>query len=342
MSRSVAQTINTNIEAKIPILLKPEGKDYLWGGTRLRTEYGKKINLDPLAETWECSVHPDGPSVVDSGEFRGVTLAEVLKEHPDWLGYKVTDGQFPILVKFIDAKKDLSVQVHPDDAYAGTHEPLVDNHPQNGKTEFWYVLEAEPGAKLVCGFSHNVNKDQLKNAIDTGTLEKHLQYVDVHRGDVFMIEAGTVHAIGAGIVLVEVQESSNLTYRLYDYNRVDPKSGKLRPLHFDKACDVLNMKASDAIRQKPRKVSYTPGSSREMLIRCSYFEAERIVSSMGFGFRVMDSSFQVLLCTAGYGGIMTDDMKRPLRFHKGDCVFVPAGAGRCHVVGETQLLKIRC
>ena len=133
--------------------LSPVGKDYLWGGTRLRDEYGKKIDLTPLAETWECSVHPDGPSVVPSGKFKGKTLADVLKLHPEYLGTKVKNGELPVLVKFIDAKKDLSVQVHPNDAYAREHEH------QNGKTEMWYIIDAEEGASLIYGFRHKVTKE---------------------------------------------------------------------------------------------------------------------------------------------------------------------------------------
>ena len=319
-----------------PMLLLPKGKDYLWGGDKLKTGYYKDIDMTPLSETWECSVHSDGPCVIDSGEYKGAELRSVLDEHPEYMGTKVL-GEFPILVKFIDAKRDLSVQVHPSDEYAYNNE-----NGQNGKTEFWYVLDAEPGAQLVCGFSHDVTKEQLREGIESGTLSKHLQYVPVHSGDVFFIPAGTVHAIGKGIVLAEVQESSNLTYRLYDYDRVDPKTGAKRELHFDKSCDVLDMHAGTNVRQKPRKVDYNPGSSREILIRCKYFEAERIVCSMGFGFTVMDTSFQALLCVSGDGGIMSDSMDRPLMFHKGDCIFIPAGCGRCHVIGKTDLLKIRC
>ena len=191
--------------------LSPVGKDYLWGGTRLRDEYGKKIDLTPLAETWECSVHPDGPSVVPSGKFKGKTLADVLKLHPEYLGTKVKNGELPVLVKFIDAKKDLSVQVHPNDAYAREHEH------QNGKTEMWYIIDAEEGASLIYGFRHKVTKEKLRMAVETGTLDKHLQKVSVHKGDLFFVPAGTVHGIGAGILLAEIQESSNLTSVSYTH-----------------------------------------------------------------------------------------------------------------------------
>lgn len=320
-----------------PILLRPSGKDYLWGGERLKTEYGKHIDLSPLAETWECSGHPDGPSYAINGEFKGKSLAEITGVHREWLGIKCNpENGFPILIKFIDAAKDLSVQVHPSDEYAKEHE-----HGQNGKTEMWYVLEAEPDAKLVWGFEHKVTKEMLRRNITDGCLSKDLHYVPVHKGDVFLIESGTVHAIGAGIILAEIQESSNLTYRLYDYNRVG-KDGKKRELHFDKAVQVLNMNPIKHTEQRNRAVHYYYGCSRELLCRCKYFETERIQVKKGFSFSVLETSFQVLLCTDGEGGLETDGSNRPLRFKKGSCIFLPANLGRCHVIGECDLLKVRC
>lgn len=317
-----------------PMLLKPVGKDYLWGGTRLKTEFNKDLDVTPLAESWECSVHPDGQSVVSNGDYKGRTLADVLSEHSDYLGTK-TDGEMPILAKFIDAKLDLSVQVHPDDEYAREHEH------QNGKSEMWYVLDALPGASLVIGFAHDVTEVQLRDAVEAGNLSKHLQKIPVKKGDIFFIPAGLVHAIGAGTLIAEIQESSNVTYRVYDYNRTD-KNGKKRELHFDKALDVMNMRASPPVVQHARLLRYYPGCSREILCRCKYFETERIQVSKAFAFSVFNTSFQVLLCIDGSGGIETENIHKPLRFKKGDCVFLPAGLGRCHIVGEVELLKIRC
>lgn len=177
--------------------LIPTGKDYLWGGIRLRKEYGKKIDLSPLAETWECSVHPDGPSYIANGSFKGWTLAEVLKTYPKYLGTKVDNGELPVLVKFIDAKKDLSVQVHPNDEYAKEYEG------DNGKTEMWYVIDADEGAHLIYGFQHEVTEEILRKAVETGTLDKHLQKVPVHKGDTYFVPSGMVFltpiAYGTGI-----------------------------------------------------------------------------------------------------------------------------------------------
>lgn len=316
--------------------LLPAGKDYLWGGTRLRDEYGKKIDLTPLAETWECSVHPDGPSTVENGEFKGRNLAEVLEEYPEYLGSKVQDGKLPVLVKFIDAKQDLSVQVHPDDEYAQEHEG------DNGKTEMWYVIDAGEGASLIYGFQHEVDEKILQRAVETGTLDRHLQKVKVHKGDTYFVPAGTVHGIGKGILVAEIQESSNVTYRVYDYNRVD-KNGKKRELHFNKAVRVMNMGVAPDVGRKPRMVKHYPGCSREILCRCKYFETERIQVTKGFAFSVMNTSFQVLMCLDGFGEVQTMDAEqKPMRFSKGETLFLPAGLGRCLVVGDTELIKVRC
>lgn len=313
--------------------LIPTGKDYLWGGTRLRDEYGKKIDMTPLAESWECSVHPDGPSFVANGQYKGKTLKEVLDEHPEYIGTKA-NGVLPILAKFIDAKKDLSVQVHPDDEYAR------ENENDNGKTEMWYIIDAEEGASLIYGFKHKVTKEILKQAIEKSELDKHLQKVEVHKGDLYFVPAGTVHGIGKGILLAEIQESSNVTYRVYDYDRVD-KNGKKRELHFDKAVQVMDMGVVPDIKQKKKLVKYYPGCSRELLCRCKYFETERIQVTKGFSFSVREESFQVLMCLDGYGQVEVDGDK-PVRFTKGETVFLPAGIGRCLIIGDTAVLKIRC
>lgn len=323
--------------------LYPVGKDYLWGGTRLREEYGKKIELIPLAETWECSTHPDGLSKIANGKFKGMSLAEVLKRHPEYLGTKVarTDtgnqAELPILIKFIDTKKDLSIQVHPDDEYARYHEN------QSGKSEMWYILDAEKGASLIYGFRHAVSSEILKKAIKTGTLDKHLQRVEVHKEETYYVPAGTVHGIGAGILLVEVQENSNVTYRVYDYNRID-KDGKMRKLHFDEAIKVMNMNAEEMLIKKTRIVRYYPGYSKELLCRCKYFETERIRIAKKFSFDVQDSSFQVIICLEGSGVLEHTEEKRRnlIWFQKGETMFLPAGIGECWIKGKVELLKVRC
>lgn len=332
-----------------PFLLEPAGKDYLWGGNRLRKDFGKNLPQNPLAETWECSTHPDGPSIVASGEFAGETLAQVLKQHPEFLGTHPDSGnELPILIKFIDADKDLSVQVHPDDDYA-----RINEGGSLGKSEMWYVLDAAESAKLVYGFSHDLDKETLRDSLQKGTIERHLRKIRIKKDDVFFIEAGTVHAIGAGALIAEIQENSNLTYRLYDYGRVD-KYGKPRELHIDKALDVANLKSSAEPRQPMRILKYRPGCAVEMLCRCKYFQTERMLLNTGdnvIPIRAESNSFQVLLCVEGKGclysqeaceGENAEDTAEMLEFKKGDCIFIPADSVQLDLKGQAQLLKIEC
>lgn len=328
-----------------PFLLSPAGKDYLWGGTRLNDDFSKEIPMEPLAETWECSTHPDGPSMVASGEHRGRLLIEVLQEYPDYLGTHplknpdLKSGELPILIKFIDAKEDLSVQVHPDDQYARERE-----NGSLGKTEMWYVLDAKADTQLVYGFRYNMTREQLKSSLENKTIEKYLQKVDVHADDVFYIEAGTVHAIGAGALVAEIQENSNLTYRMYDYDRLG-KDGKKRELHLEKALDVVNLNAVKEPRQPMRILRYHPGYASEFLCRCRYFQVERVLINTercrGFASMKTDSnSFQVLLCVRGCGVLLFEGEALP--FFKGDCIFLPADSVQTGIHGRAQLLKVTC
>ena len=325
------------------MLLSPSGKDYIWGGRRLNDEFEKNIDMSPLAETWECSTHPDGPSYVVGGEYDGMKLADVLHSHPEYLGSHCAgmnaagDVELPILIKFIDADKDLSVQVHPDDEYAHEHE-----NGQRGKTEMWYVLDAANGAKLVYGFNRAMSRNAVKKAVNNGTIGKYLQTVPVKKDDVFFVEAGTIHAIGAGVLIAEIQESSNLTYRLYDYDRTDNK-GKKRELHIDKALDVAQLSGVSEPRQPLRVLKYRKGVASELLCRCRYFEVYRMLINTERRQTVTyfaDSvSFKVLLCIGGCGTISCEGLS--LNFYKGDCIFVPADSEVLNIHGQAQFLDIR-
>ncbi|MDE6701698.1 MAG: class I mannose-6-phosphate isomerase, partial [Acetatifactor sp.] len=292
----------TERTAGCPFLLKPAGKDYLWGGTRLNDDFSKGIDMSPLAETWECSTHPDGLSVVASGEYEGRTLREVLMENPAYMCEKhaAKKGELPILIKFIDAKSDLSVQVHPNDEYAREHE-----NGSLGKSEMWYVLDAQKGTEIVYGFRRDMDIETLLQGLKAGTIERYLQRMPIQKDDMFYIPAGQVHAIGAGALIAEIQESSNLTYRLYDYNRLD-KDGKPRPLHIDKAVRVANLRGGEELRQPMRVLKFKRGYATELLCRCKYFQTERMLLNTerwrdGAEFQTRDDSFQVLLCTEGVG-----------------------------------------
>ena len=330
---------NTHVNIK-PFLLKPTGKDYFWGGNRLNDDFDKNIDMFPLAETWECSTHKDGQSYVASGEFSGKTLAEVLKEHPEFLGtHGNNNGELPILIKFIDAQKDLSVQVHPDDNYAREFE-----NGQLGKTEMWYILDAIPNAKLIYGLHHDVNKEVFRRSIEKGTVEKYLQKVPVKKDDLFYIEAGTIHAMGKGVLVVEIQENSNLTYRLYDYDRID-KNGKKRELHIEKALDVANLKCSAEPKQPLRILKYRQGCASELLCRCKYFEVYRMLVNTErcrdlVGYQADSISFRVLLCINGCGAIQLENGELML-FFKGDCIFFPANSMKIRIHGKAQFLDVR-
>ena len=330
MSGTRSNTIGLNE----PFLLIPAYQDYLWGGERLKKEYGKKTDCTPLAESWECSTHPDGPSIIGSGAFAGCILRDVIQDHPEILGtHPVTKGELPVLVKLIDAARDLSVQVHPDDDYAKRYE-----NGSLGKSEMWYVLSAEEGARLIYGFTENVTKEE---ALEDGTILKHLRSVPVHANDVFFIKAGAVHAIGAGIVVAEIQESSNLTYRIYDYGRTD-KDGNPRPLHIAKALDVMDLHSSEEPRQPIRVLRYRPGYASELLVRCAWFQTERILlnSTAGVDDRTDSSSFEVLLCIEGNGSLKWS--RDEINFEKGNCMFLPADSVPLKLYGKAQLLKVRC
>lgn len=321
-----------------PMLLRPSGKDYLWGGKRLNDEFEKNIDMEPLAETWECSTHSDGASYIAQGEFYNMELAQVIKNHPEYLGDRHKGKKsLPILIKFIDANKDLSVQVHPSDQYAYDNE-----NGQLGKTEMWYVLDAAKNASLVYGLKRDTTKEEMREAINNGTVTKYLQKVSIHKNDVFFIKPGTIHAIGAGALIAEIQESSNLTYRLYDYGRID-KNGNKRELHIDKALDVANLKGSSEPRQPMRVLKYRQGIASELLTRCKYFEVYRMLINTErkqiVHYRADEVAFRVLLCVDGCGTVTYDGGE--IVFYKGDCIFVPADSVVLTIRGQAQFLDIR-
>jgi mannose-6-phosphate isomerase class I len=335
-------------QKNLPFLLRPAGKDYLWGGSRLNDDFSKNIPMEPLAETWECSTHPDGPSIVDSGEYKGKLLSDLLHQHPEFLGTHprsvlsashLREDELPILIKFIDAKQDLSIQVHPDDAYAYEKE-----NGQLGKTEMWYVLDATKDACLTYGLVHDMDKEQVKKAIAEKKIGRYLQKVHIKKDDVFTVDAGTIHAIGAGALIAEIQESSNLTYRLYDYDRVD-KHGKKRELQIEKALDVANLHASSEPAQPMRVLKYTRGCAIEFLSRCRYFQVERLLLNTEriremLTMSTDETSFMVLLCVDGCG--MLSSGTEAISFFKGDCIFIPADSAPIKLHGTAQFLKVNC
>ncbi|MCL2434164.1 MAG: class I mannose-6-phosphate isomerase, partial [Clostridia bacterium] len=267
----------------MPILkLRPSFKDYIWGGTRLRSVFGLDFPGEKAAEAWVLSCRPEGPCYVEDGR----TLFDVLGQPED----------FPLLVKLIDASEKLSVQVHPDDAYARAHEN------DNGKTEMWAVLDAEPDAYLYLGFARKTSREEVLSHIFDNTLTELLRRVPVKKGDVFLIPAGTIHAIGAGCLMAEVQQNSNVTYRVYDYGRFG-NDGQPRELYVEKALDVLDYSgiACENLRGQD--------------VECAYFK----VSFFNLDDEMELPPFSAMLCTQGAGKLNNID------FRAGDCLFVTDG-----------------
>lgn len=299
----------------MPVLkLKPACKDYIWGGDKLRTEYGLSGDGTRLAEGWMLSCHPDGPSIIENGPYAGKTLAQYIEaEGKAVLGsFGLLFSDFPILVKLIDAKDNLSIQVHPSNKYAFEHEH------QYGKTEMWYILEAEPGAFLYYGFEKEISREEFARRIEQNTLLEVLHRQPVKKGDCYFIPSGTLHAIGKGIVLAEVQQNSNVTYRVYDYGRVGA-DGKPRALH---------VAQEQAVTQcRPARTDYNFGGH---LARCEYFTTDRLDGD--FVDCCDDESFTSLLVLEGEGTLCCGD--ESVCAVKGDSFFLPAESGDYSLCGS--------
>lgn len=311
-----------------PFLLKAPIKDYIWGGTKLREMFGKESNGERLAESWELSCHPDGETIIASGEFKGMKLSELLAKHPEAMGKNCRKfNGFPVLVKLIDAKNDLSVQVHPSDEYARKYEN------DNGKTEMWYIIDAEPGAELVYGFKEKITKEEFRKAIEDNTLMDRVNRVPVKKGDVFFIKPGTLHAIGKGILIAEIQQSSNVTYRVYDYGRLGA-DGKPRQLHIEKALEVTNTEPVD--HNMPVYGMELDGVVVQLLAECKYFNVnrERIIKESQLS--TDDSSFAHILVIGGNGELCAEDCD--LKLSMGSSVFVPAGTGSYVIKGNCDVI----
>ncbi len=304
------------------IKLNPVLKDNLWGGERLKTLFGRKSE-GIIAESWEASVHKDGVSKTDGDSCDFLQFLSKNKNAVNKSG-----GEFPVLIKYIDAAKKLSVQVHPSDEFAKKYEN------DNGKTEVWYVIEATEGAGIYCGFKRDVEKDEFLASLANGTVEELLNFIPVKSGDCFLIEAGTVHAIGAGCLICEVQQSSNVTYRVYDYMRRD-KNGNLRELHVDKAVQVINFSAFKD-NTGSSKFAALPNSNGKirLLTACKYFKCREVVLSGEYS-ELNENSFTVINVISGGGKI------GERAFIVGDTFFVPCGeafslSGEAKVIITTE------
>lgn len=312
-----------------PLLLQPAFKDYLWGGNRLREQFGKNTDMEPLAESWELSCHRDGLSIIANGEYANKTLAEVLKEFPQWIGTKNTSSHFPLLIKLIDAKKNLSIQVHPDEAYAQLHEG------ESGKTEMWYVLDAEKGATLIYGFSKNITKEEFARRIQDNTLLEICNVVPIHKGDVFFIEAGTLHAIGEGALIAEIQQSSNSTYRVYDYGRLG-KDGQPRPLHIEKALAVTKLTTETHDAKPLARFPYFADFKQTILEECDLFKVTHFEIQGQCPLVAHMDTFHSILVTEGH--LALNYLSESIALEKGQSVFIPAGFGEYILSGCGEVL----
>lgn len=307
-----------------PMKLIPATKDIIWGGRRLIDSYNKSCGTERLAESWELTVRPDGMSVVANGEYAARTLGEFIDAAgADVIGKGYDGDRFPLLIKLIDARDRLSIQVHPSDEYSQR------NENEYGKTEMWYIVEADEGAELVFGLSSDYTPEKFKAALDAGRVEDMLHRVKVHAGEVYFIPSGLVHAIGAGILICEIQQNSNVTYRVYDYNRPGA-DGKPRPLHVEKALDVIvNYTPAEIEALRFSRGVKPSDDSSALLAACDKFVVTRYDVSGRVAVDADDTSFVSLTFTDGDGVIVFDGCE--YEFTKGDTYFLPAGMGRAEL-----------
>lgn len=309
-----------------PEKLKPFLKDYLWGGKRLITGYNKETHLKKVAESWELSAHPDGESIIGD-----IKLSEFIAKYPEALGTKLRGLDFPILVKLIDANQNLSVQVHPNDSYAKS------KGYKKGKTEMWLVLEHEKDAHIYLGFNRNIVKEEILQSIEDGTLVKNLNKIQVKKGDVFFVEPGTIHAICRGVVLLEVQQSSNITYRLYDYDRIN-QNGFRRELHIESAIEILNL--NEYVKGSLRQLSLEKNNKYEikLLVDCDYFKVFKYTVNTRITISVTKESFMTILIIEGSPKLRYQDLVT--EYIKGDTIFVPAQNSEIQITGYCEFVLV--
>lgn len=308
-----------------PLFFEPVYKNIIWGGRRFETYFKRTIPDGNVAESWEVCCHKNGMSVIKNGPLKGKTLDEVIKLYgKEILGEKY--DKFPLLIKLIDANDKLSVQVHPDDEYS----KKVEN--QLGKTEMWYVIDAKDSAKLVYGLKKGTTKEGLKNALEGNSVEDLLNFVPVKKGDIIFIPSGTVHAILDGLLLAEIQQNSDITYRLYDWNRVD-KDGKKRELHIDKALDVIDYDFEGKVL-KPEFKEHN-GYKMAQAVSCKYFNVDIINVEEEFKDKP-NYSFIIFTVVEGKGKLIYGE---EYEIKIGDSFLIPAHLGEFKIDGKLTLLK---
>lgn len=313
-----------------PLVFTPIFKDRIWGGTRLAELFGKKSSSGQTGESWELSAVPGDVSVVASGLLKGKALSELIATYPEeLLGKGVVErygATFPLLFKFLDARDDLSIQVHPDDDMAQKY------HGGFGKTEMWYVLDAEPGAELIVGFQQETSPEQYLKALEQNEVVSLLKRYPVEKGDVFFLETGTVHAIGKGTVIAEIQQTSDLTYRIFDYNRRDAQ-GQLRELHTDLALKAIHFGVRQPKKQYSKQINHN-----NQVVQCPYFTTSYLPLEGELVLNTDDPIFQVLMCLEGEFTIANENQSYD--FSKGDTVLIPALWSHAMLQGKAELLVV--
>lgn len=299
-----------------PLKFKPILKERLWGGTKLKEVFGKPIESDITGESWELSTVPGDISVVANGSLEGKSLQELIDSNAEeLLGKSVVERfgkEFPILIKFIDAKQDLSIQLHPNDALA------KERHNSFGKTEMWYIMDADPKAELIVGFNKDVTKEEYAESVANDTLLDLLNYEQVKEGDTFFINTGKIHAIGAGVMLAEIQQTSDVTYRVFDFNRKD-KEGNLRELHTDMALDAVDYEKKDDFI-----VSYDKTKNEvNTMVDCPYFKTNFIELTENLDLDTAQrDSFTIYMCVGGEAKISTAEGEVSIK--SGETALLPA------------------
>lgn len=313
-----------------PLLFQPEFKERVWGGRALE-QFGLQIPEGHIGEGWMIADHPNGTTTVINGELKGQGLDQVREQFgKEWFGAKgfsEKNGRFPLLIKLLDCNDDLSVQVHPTDDYEGLPKGEL------GKTEMWYVLDAKPDAKIIYGLKEGVTREAMKEALENGTVMDSLQEVSVEAGDTFYIPAGTVHALCAGVVVAEIQQNSDTTYRLYDYNRPG-LDGKPRELHIEDSLNVIAYEGSGATTMK------TAGSAAGewlQLAKSPYFIVEKGIVDGSWSLTTAPDSFTILVVCDGSGSIAWDGGSQD--YKAGQCFLLPANLGQYELKGNATVLR---
>lgn len=316
-----------------PMRLHPCYKEYLWGGTRLKTEYGKTDAPEITAESWELAAHMDGTCKVENGPLAGMSIPELgTLDHRGIWGTDCKETVFPLMVKLIDAKKDLSIQVHPSD------ETALQENGEQGKAEMWYIADCEPQAFLYFGFSKQISNEEFLHRAEDGSICEVLNRVPVARGDVFYILPGTIHAIGKGIVIAEIQQNSNTTFRVYDYKRKGA-DGKLRPLHLARAAEVLRYVPIVPEECKANSCVDFPDFTMSEMFSCQYFKAYRVDVHARVELVCDGRSFQHILCVDGEGVICANEGRYPIK--RGMSYLMPAALGNYQIEGTCRVLVSR-